>query len=268
MSNLKAGDLVKIREDLPLYDYYDDRMVKYRGKTSIVTDTYIDGYECLLDIDKERFAWSFEMLHKLYPNKLSDCHHKPVYVSSGVEGTNCYMCSKCDKICDDIPKKTETKKQKRLKNETSKSLDNLKKEFEEKFLTGGIGSSVKLDLLFRDGDARLMEVVWRFIEKALKSSSRHQQKHSLLDKLGWKVGDIVTNVNGDYGKVMGERLVVSLSRFSHSLGKIKALKEGAFFIQDWNEFEIIGSGVKLYKPKKYKLRGEYSREELKKILRE
>ena len=33
-------------------------------------------------------------------NKLSACCNSEMYVSSGDEGTNCYMCKKCKKACD------------------------------------------------------------------------------------------------------------------------------------------------------------------------
>lgn len=201
------------------------------------------------------FWWHPQMFHKLYPDKLSDCHREPVYVSSGDDGTNCYMCSKCDRICDDIPKKTETKKQKRLKNETGKSLDSLKKEFYKKFTESDSDDDGIWSIMTDECSA---DQVWEWIEKALLEVDT---KHNLLDKLGWKVGDILIRYS-DYYEVRGEELCVILS----FPGDTPVASKSRSTSDSWREGDF--GGFKLYKPKTYKLKGEYTEEELKEILEE
>lgn len=64
--NYKVGDSVKIREDLEVEMIHDimynmdTEMIKYKGKTAIITSVYDSYYD--LDIDNGVWIWTDEML--------------------------------------------------------------------------------------------------------------------------------------------------------------------------------------------------------------
>lgn len=57
------------------------------------------------------------------------------------------------------------------------TTNKLRKEFEKKFLQGSIGSMNKTELLNRDGNAHLMELIWSWIEKVYLQAKEEGSKY-------------------------------------------------------------------------------------------